>query len=88
MYFDRFDIVEAWYLWLCHHHDGKGYERSHPKWWSSYGRLSWMPSKLHYKPRSNLELESLNENEREIYNNLCRRAGWCQCLQEAACPSK
>ena len=24
MYWDRFDIVEAYYLYFCHHHEGQG----------------------------------------------------------------
>lgn len=80
--FDRFDIVEAWYVWLCLHHDGKGYPRQDPRYWSSYGRMSTMESRLSFKPRSDLDIETLTENAREIYDNICRRAGWCDCLRE------
>lgn len=77
--FNRFDVVEAWYVWLCLHHDGKGYPRSDPRWWSSYGRLSTMESRLHFRPPANLDYETLSENSKEIYRAICRRAGWCDC---------
>ncbi len=80
--FNRFDVVEAYYAWLCLHHDGRGYPRQHPKYWSSYGRLSTMGIRLGYKPSTNLEPSNLTEEGKEIYNNLCRRAGWCDCLKE------
>lgn len=80
--FDRFDIVEAWYVWLCSHHCGIVHDppRSHPNWWHSYNRLSFMESKLHFKPAPNLGEETLTDNAKEIYDDLCRRAGWCDCL--------
>ena len=80
--FNRFDVVEAWYLWLCCHHCGIVHDppRSHPNWWQSYNRLSFMESKLHFKPRSDLSEETLTDNERLIYDDLCRRCGFCDCL--------
>ena len=80
--FDRFDIVEAWYVWLCAHHVGivSDPPRSHPNWWQSYNRLSFMESKLRFRPAPNLSLETLSENSRGVYDDLCRRAGWCDCL--------
>jgi hypothetical protein len=80
--FNRFDIVEAWYLWLCSHHCGIVHDppRSHRDWWCSYNRLSFLESKLHFKPAPNLSLETLTDNAREIYDDLCRRLGSCDCL--------
>jgi len=82
-YFDRFDIVEAWFVWLCHHHDGKGYPRNDPRYWASYGRCSTMEKRLGFKPRPDLEMETLTENGREIYDALCRRAKFCDCARAA-----
>lgn len=80
--YDRFDIVEAWYAWLSDHHVGivPDPPRSHPNWWQSYNRFSFMETKLSFKPRPNLSEETLTENERLIYDDICRRAGWCDCL--------
>jgi hypothetical protein len=87
LYFDRFDIVEAYYVWLSLHHcgivggtvdDPKG--RRHPDYWRSYNRLSWLPVTLGFKPRPNLAPETLSENGQEIYRGLCERAGGtCDC---------
>lgn len=86
--FDRFDIVEAWYVWLIGHHvgivpgtatDRRG--RHHPDYWQSYNRLSWMEHDLGFKPRADLAPDTLTENGKAIYDNICRRAGWCQCLE-------
>ena len=58
--FDRFDIVEAYYLFFCHFHEGQ--------WSDKYSRLSKMSR--YFKPRCNLSVETLTENGREIYDNL------------------
>ncbi len=79
--FDRFDIVEAYYVWLADHHCGVVHADS-SKYWCSYNRLSLIPSKLKFKPRPNLSKETLTENGREIYDALCRRDGTCDCLKE------
>jgi len=63
MYFDRFDIAEAWYLALCDCHGGQ----SSP----SYARLSRMSS--YFKPSPLLSIESLTDNGREIYDAACKR---------------
>lgn len=87
MYFDRFDIVEAWFVWLITHHvgivpgsvdDPRG--KRHKDYWQSYNRLSWMEKDLDFKPA--LDLDTLTENGREIYDNLCRRCGFCDCLKD------
>lgn len=86
--FDRFDIVEAWYVWLQLHHcgivsdkivempDGTTKQvpnRDDPNWWFSYNRLSFLPSKLQFRARPNLRVETLEENAFEIYQALCDR---------------
>jgi hypothetical protein len=77
----RFDIVEAWYVWLCSHHCGIVSGRGHPDWWMSYNRLSFIPTQFHFKPASDLQYETLSEIGKEIHNNLCRRGGFCDCKQ-------
>jgi len=84
MHFDRFDICEAYYLWLTLHHDGKGYKKSDPRYWSSYGRLSTMQNALGYRPSALLAYETLTENGQAIYDNLCLRGGWCDCQKDDA----
>jgi hypothetical protein len=59
MYFDRFDICEAWYLALSDCHEGQ--------WSDSYRRLSNMLA--YFKPSPMLTVDSLSENGREIYDN-------------------
>lgn len=83
---DRYDVVEAWYVWLCSHHCGIVHDppRSYPDWWMSYNRLSFMETKLHFKPRLNLSEETLSENAKEIYDNLCRRCRYCDCVKGAS----
>jgi hypothetical protein len=63
MYFDRFDIVEGWYLALCHCHGGQ--------WSREYARLSRMSR--YFKPSPFLSVETLTENGREIYENACSK---------------
>ena len=65
-YFDRFDIVEAWYVFLSQWHDGRG------RGWASYGRLSRLLS--YFKPSSILNNEDdLTENGTLIYDALVVR---------------
>jgi len=94
----RFDVVEAYYIWLCTHHCGivgRPYlgdgifapvER-HSEWWMSYNRLSMMPTRLQFKPSPGLEYETLTERGKEIHINLCRRGAFCDCLEEKTCAS-
>ena len=64
MYFDRFDIVEAYYVFFCDWHGGQSSD--------FYRRLSNMYS--YFKPRMDLNgRESLSENGQEIYDNLCEK---------------
>ena len=63
MYFDRFDICEAWYCFLAEYHEGAMSKR--------YARLCKLLT--YFKPRPSLSVESLNDNAREIYQNLVYR---------------
>ena len=59
MYFDRFDIVEAWYLALSHCHSGQSSD--------AYIRLCHVEK--YFRPRPMLNLDTLSENGRVIYDN-------------------
>ena len=63
MYYDRFDIVEAWYLALTHCHGGQ--------WSEEYARLCKMLG--YFKPGAMLSVDSLNDNAREIYEAACAK---------------
>jgi hypothetical protein len=63
MYFDRFDICDAYYLALSHCHGGQ--------WSREYARLSRMAT--YYRPSPLLSVENLNENARAIYEGACAR---------------
>lgn len=60
MYFDRFDIAEAWYLWLCDNHGGQ--------WSREYARLSKLTR--NFRPGPSLRYDTLTENGRAIYDNI------------------
>ena len=63
MYFDRFDIAEAWYLALSDCHGGQ--------WSREYARLCKLSRS--FFPRRNLSVETLSDNAREIYRAACDR---------------
>lgn len=63
MYFDRFDIVEAWYLALSHCHGGQ--------WSREYARLCRLLKT--FKPSPMLDVDSLSENGRVIYESACAK---------------
>ena len=63
MYFDRFNICEAYYLALSHCHGGQ--------WSKEYTRLCKLMT--YFKPSPLLSVESLDDNAREIYENACNR---------------
>ena len=63
MYFNRVDIVEAWYLALTHCHKGQ--------WSDEYRRLSFMQTYFH--PPVNLATNALSSNGLEIYKSAVRR---------------
>ena len=57
MYFDRFDILDAWYLALAHAHGGQ--------WSDSYRRLCRITRDYH--PSRLLSVNTLSENAFGIY---------------------
>ena len=61
MTWDRFDIVEAWYLALCHCHGGQ--------WSDDYARLCKVEG--YFTPGPSLSVDSLNPNSLEIYDKAC-----------------
>jgi len=63
MYFDRFDICEAYFLALSHCHGGQ--------WSKEYERLCKLMK--YFKPSPTLSVETLNENARIIYDNACEK---------------
>jgi hypothetical protein len=65
MYFNRFDICEAWYLALSECHDGQ--------WSENYKRLCNMIR--YFKPSPILSVDSLTENGRAIYDDAIVKLG-------------
>ena len=65
MYFDRFDICDAYYLFFSNYHWGQGS--------IFYSRLSRMLD--YYKPSPLLRYENLSENAQMIYDNLVDTKG-------------
>lgn len=63
MYYDRFDIVEAWYLALAHCHGGQ--------WSPEYARLCRMAR--YFKPSPLMDYDSLTDNGKDIYNAACTK---------------
>jgi hypothetical protein len=67
MYFDRFDICEAYYVFAMLWHGGQ---------WSEEYRIFGRLDGLGFKPRPMLSgPEDLGENGREIYENILRNRG-------------
>ena len=60
MYFNRFDICEAYYLFFCNYHSGIHSE--------FYRRLSAMGA--YFTPSPLLCYENMDENGQMIYDNL------------------
>lgn len=63
MYWDRFDIAEAWYLALENCHGGQFSDE--------YKRLCNM--RTYFNPKPNLRVGTLTDNGREIYEAACER---------------
>jgi len=62
MYWDRFNICEAYYLFMTLHHGGQ---------WSKEYRLTGTFDKIDFRPSPLLSKPSdLGENAREIYDRL------------------
>ncbi len=62
MYFDRFDIVEAYHLWFTHYYDGM----FHP----NYIRRCRIEENLQFVPSMSHEYDFLTENGKYIYDEL------------------
>ena len=65
MYFDRFDICEAYYLFFTNYHWGQGSDL--------YYRMSRMLD--YFKPSPSLRYDTLTENGQYIYDNLVDTKG-------------
>lgn len=63
MFFDRFDICEAWYLALTHCHGGQ--------WSKEYLRLCKMQK--YFRPSPLMSVDSLSENAKVIYYEACKK---------------
>jgi uncharacterized protein (DUF1810 family) len=61
MYFDRFDICEAYWCYASDCHEGQ-----FSKIYEIFGRLH----ELEFSPSMDLSFESLTDNGKDIYNNL------------------
>lgn len=75
MYFNRFDVAEAWYLFLSNYHEGQGSEK--------YARLCKLLKSFRPSPMLNDE-DSLSENGRVIYDNLVEAEAINEQLREQA----
>lgn len=64
MYFDRFDILQAYWLFGAEYHTGQG-----SKEYAYIGRAE----KLGFSPGLMLTYKSLTDNGKEIYDNLVSR---------------
>ena len=70
MYFDRFDICEAHYLFAMLWHDGM--------WGSIYAKFAQF-ERIKFRPSPMLSgPEDLTENGREIYEQLLETHGFCE----------
>lgn len=67
LYFDRFDVCAAYYMFASLYHGGMG-----SKEYAIFTRLH----NVHYKPAPSLSVESLSENARAIFDGLIERAGF------------
>jgi len=67
MYFDRFDICEAYYMFAMNHHEGQWSEI-----YAIFGRLHRMQFKMRPLRTSSARRE-LSSNGLAIYHNLIRR---------------
>lgn len=59
-YFNRFDIVEAYYVYFSEWHEGQ--------WSDGYRRLCRM--RRYFSPRPSLSIDTLSANARAIYDGL------------------
>jgi hypothetical protein len=71
MYFDRYDIVVAHYLWCCHYHSGQGSQE-----YLKMCRITDPHGIIRFNPSPLLDDLPENENQAEIYADLCIRNGY------------
>jgi hypothetical protein len=62
VYFDRFDICEAYYMYARDYHDGQ--------WGKLYHVLCYLQEKLGFRPSPMLDFRSMSENASDIYDRL------------------
>jgi len=62
---DRVTLVEAYYVWLTDHHTGQ--------WSPEYRRLCRI--RRYYRPWPDVSYQTLSPDGREVYRELCHRAG-------------
>jgi len=65
MYYDRFDIASAYYLFFVHYHEGQ--------WSEKYRRLSKLTG--YFRPGLSVENGELSENAQAIYDALVEKEG-------------
>ena len=63
MYFDRFDILEAYYCFFVDYHEGQNSKK--------YARLCKI--KKYFKPSANIGIVYMSENALAIYENLVEK---------------
>lgn len=61
MYFNRFDIVEAYWCYMAEYHNGQ---------WSKEYALSSVFHRIRFKPAHGLSSDTLEENGRTIFDAL------------------
>lgn len=64
MYFDRFDICEAYYVFASLHHGGQ---------WSKTYRIFGRLESIGFRPRRSISKDSLTDNGQEILAGLVER---------------
>jgi hypothetical protein len=67
VYFDRFDICEAWYMFACLYHEGQ---------WSDTYRIFGRLHAIQFRERPSISVDTLSENAREIFDNLVANHGF------------
>lgn len=74
MNFDRFDVCEA-HCVLEWDYNVNGWLHERPRNRRMLEATSIQLARIHFKPRLDLRYETLTENGRDIYDNLCKRYG-------------
>jgi len=64
MYFDRFDICEAYFMYASLYHKGQ---------WSKEYEIFGKLYNIEFEPSPLLSEETLTENGKEIFNNLIKK---------------